>query len=136
MANYKAEGKKIFADIGKLSEAELKAVKNYIALGYELVEQKFTKVITKEKMLEELKADEEAKSDFEKAYGIKKDEIKENAELITKLEKKYGIKTKTKAGDDIVGYHLACQVFSKWKKKKREEAKKKEEEAKKVEEVK
>lgn len=42
MANYKVIGKskKIIADIAALTEAELSAVKNYMALGYELEEKK------------------------------------------------------------------------------------------------
>ena len=40
MANYKLEGKKVIANVAALSEKELKAVKNYLALGYVLEEYK------------------------------------------------------------------------------------------------
>lgn len=40
MANYTLEGKKVIAKVASLSEKELQAVKNYLALGYELVEFK------------------------------------------------------------------------------------------------
>lgn len=61
MANYKLEGKKVIAKVALLSEKELQAVKNYIALGYTLVEykkekkepQELFKAITIQKWLEE-----------------------------------------------------------------------------------
>ncbi len=40
MANYKLEGKKVIAKVAALSEKELQAVKNYMALGYVLEEYK------------------------------------------------------------------------------------------------
>ncbi len=40
MANYKLEGKKVIAKVAALSDKELKAVKNYLALGYTLEEFK------------------------------------------------------------------------------------------------
>lgn len=123
MANYKVSGNKIFADVSKLTEEELNAVKNYKALGYELVNKEFKKGITKAEMLKELEADEDAKKDFETAYSIKKDEIKSKADIIKAFEVKYGIKTQTKAGDDIVGYHLACQIYTKWSKKNKKDKK-------------
>ena len=123
MANYKVSGNKIFADVSKLTEEELNAIKNYRALGYELVNKTFKKGITKEEMLKELASDEDAKKDFETAYSIKKNEIKDKADTIKALEVKYGIKTKTKAGEDIVGYHLACQIYTKWSKKNKKDKK-------------
>lgn len=36
--HYKIDGNKIIANVKSLTEAELKAVKNYISLGFELVE--------------------------------------------------------------------------------------------------
>ena len=121
MANYKVSGDKILADVSKLTEEELNAIKNYMALGYELVDKKFKKGITKEEMLKELASDEDAKKDFETAYSIKKDEIKNKADIIKAFEVKYGIKTKTKADEDIVGYHLACQIYTKWSKKNKKD---------------
>lgn len=43
MANYKVEGKKVIAKVADLSEKEMQAVKNYLALGYELEEYKKVK---------------------------------------------------------------------------------------------
>lgn len=48
MANYKVEGKKVIAKVALLSEKELAAVKNYIALGYTLEEYKSEKKAPKE----------------------------------------------------------------------------------------
>lgn len=48
MANYKVEGKKVIAKVALLSEKELAAVKNYIALGYTLEEYKAEKKASKE----------------------------------------------------------------------------------------
>lgn len=48
MANYKVEGKKVIAKVALLSEKELVAVKNYIALGYTLEEYKSEKKAPKE----------------------------------------------------------------------------------------
>ena len=38
--HYRVDGKKVIANIGALTEQEMSAVKNYIALGYEVVEGK------------------------------------------------------------------------------------------------
>lgn len=118
--NYIIKGKKIFANVPKLKADELIAVKNYITLGYELVEEKVKKGITKKEMLINLPDNSEVKADFEKAYGIKAKEIKENNEeaikTLVSLARKYGIEPKTKKGkgDYVAGYHLACQIYAKW----------------------
>lgn len=39
-ANYHVVGNRVFAKVAKLTEEELAAVKNYILLGYELVDSK------------------------------------------------------------------------------------------------
>jgi hypothetical protein len=39
MANYKIEGKKIIAEIGKLTAKEVKAIQNYLSFGYTLEEK-------------------------------------------------------------------------------------------------
>ena len=116
MANYKVKDNKIYADISKLTEEELNAVKNYKALGYELEQREFKKGISKNEMLEELSKDAEYKADFEKAYSIKTKELEKNAEFISALKEKYGIRTVTKEGKAITGYHLACKIYTKWKK--------------------
>lgn len=114
MANYKVKDGKVFADVSKLTEEELKAVKNYISLGYTLTQKEFKKGITKDEMLNKLSAAPEVKKDFETAYSIKLKNIEDFAGVIEELGKKYGIRTKTKEGKPVVGYHLACQIFSKW----------------------
>ena len=48
MANYKTEGNKVIAKVALLSEKELAAVKNYMALGYTLEEYKAEKKAPKE----------------------------------------------------------------------------------------
>lgn len=120
MANYKIKNNRIIADISKLTEEELLAVKNYRALGYELESKTFKKGITKDEMLEELKADKEVLKDFETAYNIKAKEVENNIDIITALKDKYGINIITKSGKNagkyIAGYHLACQIYTKWKK--------------------
>ena len=42
-ANYTVEGNKVIANIAELTEKELTAVKNYMALGYTLEEKKVAK---------------------------------------------------------------------------------------------
>lgn len=49
MANYTLDGKKVIAKVATLSEKELQAVKNYLALGYVLEEYKKEKKEPKEK---------------------------------------------------------------------------------------
>lgn len=48
MANYTIEGKNVVAKVSQLTEKELKSVKNYLALGYTLVEYKKPKKEPKE----------------------------------------------------------------------------------------
>lgn len=45
--HYIVEGNKVIADVAKLNEKELAAVKNYIALGFSLVEPKKEKKVAK-----------------------------------------------------------------------------------------
>lgn len=124
MANYKIKDNRIIADISKLTEEELLAVKNYRALGYELEAKTFKKGITKNEMLEELQADKEVLKDFKTAYNIKATEVENNLDIINALKEKYGIKIVTKSGKNagkyIAGYHLACQIYTKWKKENKE----------------
>ena len=65
--NYEIVGNTIVAKISSLSEKDLKAVKNYIALGYELVEYK--KPVAKSK---DIYTEEKVKA-YLKEYGTKKD---------------------------------------------------------------
>lgn len=124
MANYKIKGNTILADIDKLTEEELTTLKKYRALGYEIENKVFKKGISKEEMLEELEADKEVKADFETAYSIKASAIKKNdkavIDTIKSFKDKYGINIVVKKGKNegnyIVGYHLACQIYNKWKK--------------------
>ena len=112
MANYKIKDNKIIADIGKLTAEELQAVKNYKALGYELVEKaKSTSSKSKAEMLEDLKDFPDWKKDFETAYTLKAKEEEKNKGIIAELKNKYEIKTKSNTG-----FHIACQIYAKWKK--------------------
>ena len=62
--NYRIDGKKIYAAVAALSEKELKEVKNYIALGYELIAiEKKTK--TKEEKEAEAAANTYSKKNIE-----------------------------------------------------------------------
>lgn len=124
MANYKIKGNTILADIDKLTEEELTTLKKYRALGYEIENKVFKKGVSKDEMLKELEADEEVKKDFETAYSIKASAIKNNdkavIDTIKGFEEKYGINIIVQKGENkgkyIVGYHLACQIYTKWKK--------------------
>lgn len=98
--NYKIEGKTIVAKIEKLTEDELQAVKNYIALGYELKEVEKKQGITVQEMREELNKDAKALEEFNKLYKIKADKEK-------------GIQA---------GYFQACKFFNKWKKEQKAKA--------------
>ena len=118
MANYKIEEKKIIADIGKLTSDELKAVQNYVALGYTLVEKPKAKAKTKAEILKDLENFAEYKQDFETAYSLKAKEEEKNIDIIKSLKTKYGIKTKSNTG-----FHIACQIYAKWKKDNKENEK-------------
>lgn len=129
MANYKvkAADMKIIADIKCLTQDELTAVKNYIALGYKLEEKKKSsaKVYTKDEMEELLSVNEELKADFLEAYSIKKKDLENKKDFIKSLEEKYQIRTTTKKDNTAyTGYYLACQIFNKWLKEKKAEEKK------------
>lgn len=65
--NYEIVGNTIVAKISSLSEKDLKAVKNYIALGYELVEYKKQKAQSKD-----IYTEEKVKA-YLNEYGTKKD---------------------------------------------------------------
>lgn len=92
--NYKIDGNKIIAKIAELTPEELQAIKNYIALGYELTEPEKKKGITVAEMREALNKDAKALAEFERLYKTKADEKK-------------GIKA---------GYFQACKYFNEWKK--------------------
>ena len=117
--NYTVKGDKIIANILNLTDEEIAEIAKYRAIGYTVVAKKPSKAPTKDEMLAELATDEKALEDFEKAYKIKKKELdnKETQEFIAKLVKDYeGLKTTTKKGEAVAGYHLACQIYSLWKK--------------------
>lgn len=120
--NYTVKGDKIIANILNLTDEEIAEIAKYRAIGYTVVAKKPSKAPTKDEMLAELATDEKdkkVKEDFEKAYKIKKKELdnKETQEFIAGLVKDYeGLKTTTKKGEAVAGYHLACQIYSLWKK--------------------
>ena len=71
-ANYTVEGNKVIANIAELTEKELTAVKNYMALGYTLEEKKVAKKTKSiDEMREELKDDKETLEKFNAAYATK-----------------------------------------------------------------
>lgn len=71
-ANYTVEGNKVIANIAELTEKELTAVKNYMALGYTLEEKKVAKKTKSiDEMREELKNDKETLDKFDAAYATK-----------------------------------------------------------------
>ena len=53
MANYKIEGKKIIAEIGKLTAKEVKAIQNYLSFGYTLEEKQKVEKPVNEKFTQE-----------------------------------------------------------------------------------
>ena len=71
--NYTIDGKKVYATVKKLSAADLKEIKNYLALGYELVDVE-PKKITKEEKAAAAAANPYSKQNVE-AF-LKKDENK------------------------------------------------------------
>lgn len=93
MARYKVEGKKIIADITKLKEKDIKAINNYLALGYELEEPPKPKSITVDEMRDALSVDAEALKEFNKIYGTK------------------AVKGET------APFFKACKFYNDWKKK-------------------
>ena len=118
--NYRIKDGKIIANISELTEEEIKSVKNYIALGYELAEKgaatKKAKTPTVKEMKTAMKGTEYL-TDFETAYKITAKKVEENKAVIDALKTKYGIRTQTKEGKAVVGYFLACQIYGVWKKK-------------------
>lgn len=75
--NYKISGKKIYAVVPNLKAAEIKAIKNYVALGYEIVEveapkkEKKESAYTAEKVVAFLKqkGNEELFAEYERRYN-------------------------------------------------------------------
>lgn len=121
--NYKVKGNKIICNIANLTDAELEVVKKYRALGYEIQEAKESNNPTKEEMLANLK-DTKYFDDYNTAYSLKQKDIKnKDAETIKCMEalaKKHGIDPKTKKGEYMSGYHLACKIYGIWKKEIKE----------------
>ena len=117
--NYTVKGDKIIADILNLTDEEIAEITKYRAIGYTVEPKKPSKAPTKDEMLAELATDDKALADFKKAYKLKKKELdnKETKEFIARLVKDYeGLKTTTTKGEAVAGYHLACQIYSLWKK--------------------
>lgn len=116
--NYKVKGNKIICNIVNLTDEELEIVKKYRALGYEIQEKKGNSP-TKATMLENLK-DTKYFDDFNKAYSLKQKDIKDKKadtiKYIEELATKYDINVKTKKGEYMSGYHLACKIHGVWKK--------------------
>ena len=95
--NYSVSSSKmtITADVATLNEQELSAVKNYMALGYKLVNKKLSKSLSIDEMRAELAADADTLKAFNAAYGEK---------------------TKKGAGFKETGFGKACKIYNEWKK--------------------
>ena len=92
VSNYKMT---VTAEVATLSEEDLKAVKNYVALGYKLVNKKLPKSVSVDEMRAALAADKDTLAKFEAAYAKK---TKGNVEF-----------KKT-------GFAEACKIYNEWKK--------------------
>lgn len=86
--HFRVDGKKIIANVGALTENELNAIKNYIALGYELTEGKVNVSNENDK-----KPNEEWTEDAIRKF-IEKNGTKEQKETYDNL---YNAPTKDKA---------------------------------------
>lgn len=105
---YTVEGKKIFATVSRLGEKDLKVIKKYIALGYELVDVQPPKLTQEEKAAraEENKA---ARSKAAKENPYSKQnveaflELPENAELLKVYNARYNEQAGTnRKGEDKI----------------------------------
>lgn len=91
---YTVEGKKIFATVSKLSTKDLKAIKNYVALGFELVDVKPPK-LTQEEKAARAKENKAAKEKAAKENPYSKQNVEaflklpENAELLKVYKARY-----------------------------------------------
>lgn len=83
MANYEIQGSTIIANIAKLSAKELKEIKNYRELGYELIAKQKEK-LTKEKKEENRRKNPYAKQNVEKFLNRP-----ENKELLKEYQNRY-----------------------------------------------
>lgn len=83
MANYNIQGKTIIADIAKLTEKELKEVKNYRELGYELIAKQ------KEKLTKEEKEENRRKNPYSQQNVEKFLNKPENKELLKEYQNRY-----------------------------------------------
>ena len=95
--NYSVSNKNmtITAEVATLGEKDLAAVKNYVALGYKLINKKVAKSLTIDEMRAKLAADEETLKKFNEAYAKK---------------------TKGKKEFKETGFAEACKIYNAWKK--------------------
>lgn len=100
--SYSVSSKKltITADVASLKKEDLEVVKNYIALGYKLVNKKIKSSKSIEEMRKELEADKEALEAFNKAYEEKTKKAKKGEKIPFKE----------------TGFGKACKIYNEWKK--------------------
>ena len=95
--NYSVSNKNmtITAEVATLSEKDLAVVKNYVALGYKLINKK----VTKSPSIDEMRA-----------------ELSVDAETLKKFNAAYAKKTKGKVAFKETGFSEACKIYNEWKK--------------------
>lgn len=95
--NYSVSNKNktITAKVAELSAEELTVVKNYIALGYELIDKKVAKSLSIDEMRAALSVD---------------------AETLEKFNAAYAKKTTGKVAFKETGFAEACKIYNEWKK--------------------
>ena len=101
--NYSVSNKNmtITADVATLGEKDLAAVKNYVALGYKLINKKVAKSLTIDEMRAKLAADEETLKKFNEAYAKKSE-------------------GKGKKAFKETGFAEACKIYNAWKKENKQ----------------
>lgn len=95
--NYSVSNEKmtITAEVATLSEKDLAVVKNFVALGYTLINKKVPKSPSIDDMRAELSVD---------------------ADTLKKFNAAYARKTKGKVAFKETGFSEACKIYNEWKK--------------------
>lgn len=95
--NYSVSNKNmtITAEVATLTEKDLAVVKNYVALGYKLINKK----VTKSPSIDDMRA----------ALSV-------DAETLKKFNAAYAKKTKGKVSFKETGFSEACKIYNEWKK--------------------
>lgn len=96
MASYRIDGKKIYATVAKLKATELKEIKNYVALGYEIIDVK-PQPLTKEE-----KAAKQDANHYSQKNVLAFLQQKGNEELLKEYNKRYNEQAGTNRTKDGV----------------------------------